>query len=148
MIVVIPKEFLINNKACAEGLGFFDEVTEGENTYVEDWTSLHTLYMLMYAPTYVTWLRNRRIIPTPTFDGIDLSGLTITGSDLRYISFVGANLSNTDLTGSDMRKSVLLQTNLETTILKDVDLEGAYYDGPSIEGWQKDGEFKLSRVVI
>lgn len=81
---------------------------------------------------------------------VDLHGVCLARTDLRYMTFPGANLSGADLTGSSLRQTTLEGANLtrtrltavdfHTANLQDADLMGAELGGSSLTGvmWSDD----------
>lgn len=107
MKVKISRAFIVKQTGnCAGGLAYFDQRSPGSAVWEADWTAKEWLRIIREAPTFVRFLRVKRIIPVnANFSGADLRGETLTTDDAARFEAEG------------------------------IDWSGALYDGPLPTGW-------------
>lgn len=95
MIIEFNRKTLYAVKACEEGHIFFDFVSDKTDVIVVDWQEIHYLWIAVNFPNVLNWLKQRKIIPTPNFSGLDLSNLLFNNCNFSGADFSTCKLTNT-----------------------------------------------------
>lgn len=76
------------------------------------WTRLSQLWLAAVYPDLGAWLRRSGLVPTLSFDGVDLRGIALPGADLSRTDFSGASLAGASLVGADLVDALLVSADL------------------------------------
>lgn len=70
---------------------------------------------------------NREAFVSPSFEGRDLTGADLSGTDMRQMNFGGAKITNADLSNAWLQGASFVRAELQTTNLSGAQMQGARF---------------------
>ena len=79
-----------------------------------------------------TSLQGSTITSARTFDNVDMTGASLSGTTVTGVSFAGATMTNAVLTGATVRNATLTSTNMVDSTLTNADVSGTSFAGATM----------------